>query len=310
MPYDNIELYRGNRRWLRIYVRDPDLNIVDLTGAECTFTVRHTKDGPILLQKKTAVPSEGMIGAADEGEAFFFIEAEDTQNLDVAQYVFDVTAMLAGGDGPYTIDEGVINLNGPVGNTFVPGTAGPIVQGTQGFQGVQGPQGFQGFQGVRGVQGVQGPQGFQGLQGLQGLQGFQGVQGIQGIQGSYPAPAVPLSIFAAPGDTLRGTGASTAEAVPATADLTTISGSVSIAVKGSGSYTATVNGAITDWTVTGLVTGEKCIITLTNGSGHSVATTGLVAHWTGALTDIIEASADLVLIQTASQVRGVARKLA
>lgn len=178
MPFDAIEIYRGNKRRIRIYVRDPDLNIIDLTGAECTFTVRHTKSGPILLQKKTSVPAEGQIGAADEGEAFFFILAEDTQNLDVAQYVYDVTVMLSG-DGPYTVAEGVVNLVGPVGNTFTPATAGPIVQGSQGPQGWQGPQGLQGNQGLAGV-GSQGPQGNQGFQSVAGSQGNQGWQGFQG----------------------------------------------------------------------------------------------------------------------------------
>jgi hypothetical protein len=114
VPYNAIELYAGNKRRLRVFIKDADLNIIDLTGALCVFSFRQQKGGPLIFQKHTDVPAEGMIGSADQGECFFFILPTDTVNLDIAQYVFDVTVTLTGGDGPYTTVEGVVNLLQPV----------------------------------------------------------------------------------------------------------------------------------------------------------------------------------------------------
>jgi hypothetical protein len=115
VPYETMELYAGNKRRIRVYIKDPDLNIINLTGALCVFSFRQRKGGPIVFQKHTNVPAEGMIGSADQGECFFFILPTDTVKLDIAQYVFDVSVTLTGGDGPYTTVEGVINLLQPVG---------------------------------------------------------------------------------------------------------------------------------------------------------------------------------------------------
>ena len=115
VPYETIDLYAGNKRRLRAYIKDANLNIVNLAGSLCVLSLRHQKGGPIVFQKHTNVPEEGMIGSADQGEFFFFIDHTDTANLDIAQYVFDVTVTLAGRegpwtDGPYTTVEGVVNL--------------------------------------------------------------------------------------------------------------------------------------------------------------------------------------------------------
>jgi len=110
VPYDAIDLYAGNKRRLRVFIKDASLNIINLTGALCVLTLRKTKSGPIVFQKHTNVPAEGMIGSSDQGECFFFIVAADTANLDIMQYVFDVTVTLTGSDGPYTTVEGVVNL--------------------------------------------------------------------------------------------------------------------------------------------------------------------------------------------------------
>jgi len=115
MPYVSFDLYAGSDRRLRVYVKDMDLNIVNLTGAVCVFTMRHTKSEPIVIQKSTAVPGEGQIGAADEGECFFFLIPADTSSLPICQYVFDVTVTLASGATYKGTVEGVVNLLQPVG---------------------------------------------------------------------------------------------------------------------------------------------------------------------------------------------------
>ncbi len=114
VPYYPIDLYQNNDRRLRVYIRDGDLNIIDLTGATVVFTVKLSKsDVTPVIQKSTAVPAEGMIGSADEGECFFFILPADTVDLDICQYVYDVKATLADGNS-YTTVEGVLNLLQPV----------------------------------------------------------------------------------------------------------------------------------------------------------------------------------------------------
>jgi len=115
VPYEAIELYADNDRTLRVFVKDADLDIIDLTGATAVFTMKETKQSTIpSVQKSTAVPAQGQIGAADEGEVLFFILPADTASLDIRQYVFDVEVTLASGKA-YTVLEGTINLLQPVG---------------------------------------------------------------------------------------------------------------------------------------------------------------------------------------------------
>jgi len=115
VPYVKFEIYRGSDRRIRVYVKDGDLNVVDLSGATCVFTMRETKDEPVVLQKSTSVPGEGQIGAADEGECFFFLVPSDTSSLNIEQYVFDVGVTLADGSVYKSVAEGVVNLLQPVG---------------------------------------------------------------------------------------------------------------------------------------------------------------------------------------------------
>jgi len=114
VPHYKIDIYADNNRTIRIYVKDDDLNVVDLTGASAILTVKQTKDTAVLFTKSTAVPAEGAIGAADEGEIFFYLLPADTASLDIGQYVFDVKVTLSGGN-EYTVVEGIFNLLQPVG---------------------------------------------------------------------------------------------------------------------------------------------------------------------------------------------------
>jgi len=113
MPFYPLDLYQNNNRRLRVFIRDGDLNIVNLTGATCVFTVKLTKGGAVVIQKSTAVSGEGMIGSADQGECFFYIIPSDTASIDICQYVYDVRVTLADGNS-YTTVEGVLNLDQPV----------------------------------------------------------------------------------------------------------------------------------------------------------------------------------------------------
>jgi len=115
MPFETLNLYAGNDHAFRIYVKTPELNIVNLTGAKGVLTVKTSKDETVAtLTKTTDTASQGEIGSADEGEMFFYLVPADTSALDIRQYVFDVKVTLASGKA-YTVLEGLINLEKAVG---------------------------------------------------------------------------------------------------------------------------------------------------------------------------------------------------
>jgi hypothetical protein len=114
VPFQNIEIYQANDRQLRFYARDANLDIVDLTGATCVFSVKENKSsGSFSIQKSTAVSGEGAIGSADQGEAFFYLVPADTSGLSTGQYWFDVKVTLSD-TKVYTTVEGYLNLLDPV----------------------------------------------------------------------------------------------------------------------------------------------------------------------------------------------------
>lgn len=115
VPYEEIQLYANNDRTLRVFVKTPVLNVVNITGAVGVLTVRSYKEAAVaVITKHTNVAGEGQIGAADEGEMFFYLLPADTVSLDIRQYVFDVRVTLSTGK-TYTIIEGIIDLLKPVG---------------------------------------------------------------------------------------------------------------------------------------------------------------------------------------------------
>jgi len=115
VPYESIDLCANNNRTFRVYVKTPNLDVVNVAGATGVFSIKVTKDSSSpVIKKSTANPSEGAIGSPDAGELFFYIVPSDTVNLDIRQYVFDVRVTLSSGK-TYTVVEGVINLQQSVG---------------------------------------------------------------------------------------------------------------------------------------------------------------------------------------------------
>ena len=54
--FENIDLYAGSDRTIRVFVKTPDLSIVNLTGATGVLTVQTDKDAVTpTFQKSTAV---------------------------------------------------------------------------------------------------------------------------------------------------------------------------------------------------------------------------------------------------------------
>lgn len=111
----SIDMYSNNDRTFRVFVKTADLDIVNLTSAVGTMTVKKEVTSAIpILTKSTVNPDEGQIGAADQGEMFFYFVPADTEELEARQYVFDIKITLSNGKS-YTIFEGYINLVKSVG---------------------------------------------------------------------------------------------------------------------------------------------------------------------------------------------------
>jgi len=70
-----------------------------------------------------------------------------------------------------------------------------------------------------------------------------------------------------------------------------ISGSVSLTLEKDMTHTASITGAVTDWTIAGLIDGDSAAIILTNAEASVVATTGLTA-WIGASAALTNIATD------------------
>jgi hypothetical protein len=113
VPFEPMDLFSGSDRTLRVFVKTPDLNIVNLTGAQGLLTVKTDKDATVpSITKSTLSGSQGAIGSPDQGEMFFYLVPADTTPLSIRQYVYDILLTLSTGK-KYTVAEGVINLQKP-----------------------------------------------------------------------------------------------------------------------------------------------------------------------------------------------------
>jgi len=115
VPFEPMDIYANNDRTLRVYVKTPDMNIVNMTGAQGLLTVMTDKDATsAVITKTTLNGTQGAIGSPDQGEILFYLVPADTASLPIRQYVYDVRVTLLTGK-KYTVLEGVINLLDSVG---------------------------------------------------------------------------------------------------------------------------------------------------------------------------------------------------
>lgn len=109
VPFESMDIYAGSNRTLRVYIKTPELNIVDLTGATGLLSIKTDKSATVATLSRA-----GVLGATDEGEIFFYLVPADTASLAIRQYVYSIKITLLSGN-VYTVLEGVINLLQPVG---------------------------------------------------------------------------------------------------------------------------------------------------------------------------------------------------
>ena len=114
VPFENLFLTQSDDRTLRIYVKDPNSEVINLTGAVAVLSFRESSvSDDVSIQLSTAVAAEGVIGAADRGELFFFLVPDQTADLSLRQYVWDCRVTLESGKS-YTVLTGVMDLGNSV----------------------------------------------------------------------------------------------------------------------------------------------------------------------------------------------------
>lgn len=112
MPSNNaIEFYKGDNKMIRVYVKDENLNIINLNGAECRFYLSSSsKSEHYIFKKSTTDYSQGVILTPEKGEVVFFINTTDTNLLPIDQYFYQVIVILKNSER-YTVASGNLNLH-------------------------------------------------------------------------------------------------------------------------------------------------------------------------------------------------------
>jgi len=103
-----LSLVIGDNKQYVCYVKDRNLNPIDITGAICILKVwQDIEDSPV-IEKSTNVPGEGTIGAANKGEFYFYLIPTDTSLLPAQQYVFEISIDIE--SRHYTVCKGTLEL--------------------------------------------------------------------------------------------------------------------------------------------------------------------------------------------------------
>lgn len=103
-----LTLSLGDSKQYVCYVKDRNLNPINISNAVCYLKVwEDTTQAPIIT-KATNVSGEGLIGAADKGEFYFYLVPADTENLSAQQYPYEISVDINGNH--YTVSQGIINM--------------------------------------------------------------------------------------------------------------------------------------------------------------------------------------------------------
>lgn len=103
-----LSLVAGDNKQYVCYVKDRKLNPINITDAVCTLKIWQNTEQPPVIEKHTNVSSEGVIGAANKGEFYFYLLPSDTESLPEQQYPFEITVDLSGKH--FTVSTGVLDL--------------------------------------------------------------------------------------------------------------------------------------------------------------------------------------------------------
>jgi len=110
MQSNSIEIYKGDNRMIRVYVKDENLDIIDLNGAEARLLIAEgTQSSSYLIRKTTENYEDGVIKTPELGEIIFFINTDDTKDLDPSQYYYQIIVVLKNGQR-YTVCSDMFDL--------------------------------------------------------------------------------------------------------------------------------------------------------------------------------------------------------
>lgn len=106
----NIEIYRGDNRTLKVTIKGADGVVVDITNATIKFTVKkNVADEENKIQKTTNSASQISITDAANGEYEIYLLPADTQDMDVDNYEYDSELITAAGK-VYTVVRGEFSI--------------------------------------------------------------------------------------------------------------------------------------------------------------------------------------------------------
>ena len=106
MNTENLAIPHGDDRQLRVYLRNPNNDVVSSTDSSSVLEIRETKSGAVTKSLSTDVPAEGMLGDQQDGELFFFLTTAD---LEVRQYTYRILTTLPT-NKTYTVSRGLLNI--------------------------------------------------------------------------------------------------------------------------------------------------------------------------------------------------------
>jgi hypothetical protein len=97
-PQNSVGVYRGQSKTFELRVTDEVAAVVDLTGATVWFTVKgDLLDRDPTILKVSSDPVQIKISEPKRGVALIYLQPDDTRNLEIQEYVFDVWVQLASG---------------------------------------------------------------------------------------------------------------------------------------------------------------------------------------------------------------------
>ena len=119
LPENALLVTRGSSKTLQLTVRNRHRKPQDLTGARILFTVKRTlQDSKPLISKTTDHSSQILFTNPKVGQAQIFILPEDTQYLEIRDYLFDVWVVLASGNRYVVVPTSIFSLQ--AGVTIIP----------------------------------------------------------------------------------------------------------------------------------------------------------------------------------------------
>ena len=111
MQRTNFDIHRSDSRTLKVVVRDPYMNVIDLTNCKGVLSIRQyeTSESSIIV-KDTSVVGQGDIDVENIGDIRFYLLPADTALLLSSQYFYSVVVVTAALNN-YTVATGMVNVS-------------------------------------------------------------------------------------------------------------------------------------------------------------------------------------------------------